>query len=128
MGAQLLNTIGIALNVHFSDPTSWTEEELEDAEDGKLCFFKGESKEAILLVVDKISEEFKGKLPFSIAVLPIQLYAKGKLYSLSLFRIKVKQKEKFVDNIGRVYSNFTDWKENNVLPPGKVCYPMGKEI
>lgn len=91
-----------------------------------MCFFKGESKAAILSVVDKIAEEFKGKPPFSIAVLPLQLYAKGKLYSLSLFRIKVKKNEKFVDHIGRVYSNFLDWKQNNVLPPGKVCYPLSK--
>lgn len=40
-GTQMLNTIGIALNVHFSDPSTWTEEELHDAEDGHLCFFKG---------------------------------------------------------------------------------------
>lgn len=91
-----------------------------------MCFFKGESREAIQKICDKIAEEFKGKVPFSIAVLPIQLYAKGKLYSLSLFRIKVKEKEKFIDNAGRVYANFADWKENNVLPPGKVCYPMSE--
>lgn len=125
-GTQLLNTVGIALNVHFSDPTTWTEEELEDAEDGKLCFFKGESREVIETIVFKIAEEFKGKLPFAIVVLPIQLYAKGKLYSLSLFRLERKGKEKFVDNMGRIYSDFADWKENNVLPPGKVCYPLSK--
>ena len=123
-GAQLLNTIGIALNVHFSDPTSWTEEEIEEAEFGHLCFFKGESRKAIDVIVNKIAEECKGKERNLITVLPIQLYSDGKLYSLSLFRFKAKSKWKFIDNVGRIYKNFPDWKENNVLPPGKVCYPL----
>jgi hypothetical protein len=79
------------------------------------------------VITDKISEECKGKTPFAVVVLPIQLYSKGKLYSLSLFRIKLKEdKQRFVDNIGRVYKDFLDWKENNFLPPGKVCYPIGE--
>lgn len=127
-GAQLLNTIGIALNVHFSDPTSWTEEEIEEAEFGHLCFFKGESRKAIDVIVDKIAEECKGKERNLITVLPLQLYAEGKLYSLSLFRFKAKTKWKFIDNVGRIYKNFPDWKENNVLPPGKVCYPLNGHL
>lgn len=123
-GAQLLNTIGIALNVHFSDPTSWTDEEIEEAEYGHLCFFKDDSRKAIDAIVDKIGEESRGKERFHITVLPIQLYSGEKLYSLSLFRFKANTKWKFIDNVGRVYKNFQDWKENNVLPPGKVCYPL----
>jgi Domain of unknown function (DUF4781) len=123
-GAQLLNTIGIALNVHFSDPTSWTEEEIEEAEFGHLCFFKDESRKAIDVIVNKIAEETKGKERNMITVLPLQLYSDGKLYSLSLFRFKTSKKWKFIDNVARVYKDFQDWKENNVLPPGKVCYPM----
>lgn len=127
-GAQLFNTIGIALNVHFSDPTSWTEEEVEEAEYGHLCFFKGDSRKAIDVIVNKISEECKGKERYLITVLPIQLYSGGKLYSLSLFRFKTRTKWKFIDNVGRVYREFDDWKENNVLPPGKVCYPMNGHL
>lgn len=127
-GAQLLNTIGIALNVHFSDPTSWTEEEIEEAEFGHLCFFKGESRKAIDIIVDKIAEECKGKERNLLTVLPIQLYSDGKLYSLSLFRFKAVNKWKFIDNVGRIYKNFEDWKENNVLPAGKVCYPMNGHL
>lgn len=123
-GAQLLNTIGIALNVHFSDPSSWTDEEIEEAEFGHLCFFKGESREAIDVIVNKIAGVSKGKESQLITVLPIQLYSGGKLYSLSLFRFKASSKWRFVDNVGRIYKNFSDWKENNVLPPGKVCYPL----
>lgn len=123
-GTQLLNTIGIALNVHFSDPTSWTEEEIEEAEYGHLCFFKGDSRKAIDVIVNKIAEECAGKEKNLITVLPIQLYSDGKLYSLSLFRFKAVSKWKFIDNVGRIYKNFPDWKENNVLPSGKVCYPL----
>jgi hypothetical protein len=47
-GTQMLNTIGIALNVHFSDPSTWTEEELKEAEDGHLCFFKGSFNKKLL--------------------------------------------------------------------------------
>lgn len=128
-GAQLLNTIGIALNVHFSDPTSWTEEELEDAEFGHLCFFKGDSRKAIDVIINKLSEECKSKDRFSVTVLPIQLYSDGKLYSLSLFRFRAANKKlKFIDNVGRVYKDFPDWKENNVLPAGKVCYPLNGHL
>jgi hypothetical protein len=70
------------------------------------------------VIVDKISEETKGKEKFHIIVLLIQLYSGGKLYSLSLFRFKVNKKWKFIDNIGRIYKDFDIWKENNVLPPG----------
>lgn len=123
-GAQLLNTIGIALNVHFSDPTSWTEEELEEAEFGHLCFFKDDSRKAIDVIVNKLAQECGNKERFAITVLPIQLYSEGKLYSLSLFRFKAKKSYRFIDNVGRVYKDFPDWKENNFLPPGKVCYPL----
>lgn len=125
-GTQLLNTIGIALNVHFSDPSSWTEQELEDAENGHLCFFKDESRAAIDIVVGKIIEACRGNERNYVTVLPIQLYSNGKLYSLSIFRFKarIEKKWKFIDNVGRVYKNFSDWKENNVLPPGKVLYPL----
>ncbi|KAG5671679.1 hypothetical protein PVAND_001867 [Polypedilum vanderplanki] len=129
-GSQLLNTIGIALNVHFSDPSTWTEEELEQAEDGRLCFFKDESRKAIDIVVNKIIEECKGNERNYITVLPIQLYSEGKLYSLSIFRFRarVDKKWKFVDNVGRVYTSFDDWKQNNVLPPGKVLYPLNGHL
>lgn len=127
-GTQLLNTIGIALNVHFSDPTSWTEDELEEAEFGHLCFFKDESRKAIDLIVNKIVEESKGKERLEITILPIQLYSGGKLYSLSLFRFKSGKRWKFIDNVGRIYKNFEDWKENNVLPAGKVCYPLNGHL
>lgn len=125
-GTQLLNTIGIALNVHFSDPSSWTEEELQEAEDGHLCFFKGDSRKAIDIVVNKIIEECRGNERNYITVLPIQLYSEGKLYSLSIFRFRSKPEKrwKFIDNVARVYSSFDDWKMNNVLPPGKVLYPL----
>lgn len=127
-GTQLLNTLGIALNVHFSDPTGWTEDELEEAEFGHLCFFKDDSRKAIDVIVNKIAEESKGKERLEITVLPIQLYSGGKLYSLSLFRFKSGTKWKFVDNVGRVYKNFPDWKLNNVLPAGKVCYPLNGHL
>jgi Domain of unknown function (DUF4781) len=125
-GAQLLNTIGIALNVHFSDPSNWTEEELQEAEDGLLCFFKGDSRKAIDVVVDKIFEACHKNERNYITVLPIQLYSEGKLYSLSIFRFRARPEKrwKFIDNVARVYPSFEDWKANNVLPTGKVLYPL----
>jgi hypothetical protein len=125
-GPQLLNTIGIALNVHFSDPANWTEEELQEAEDGHLCFFKGDSRKAIDVVVDKINEACHGNERNYITVLPIQLYSEGKLYSLAIFRFRSRPEKrwKFIDNVARIYPSFEDWKVNNVLPPGKVLYPL----
>lgn len=125
-GTQILNTIGIALNVHFSDPTSWSEEELQEAEDGHLCFFKDDSRKAIDIVVDKMKEACRYVGKIYVTVLPIQLYSGGKLYQLSIFRFRarVEKRWKFADNVGRVYTSFHDWKENNVLPPGKVLYPQ----
>jgi hypothetical protein len=128
-GAQLLNTIGIGLSVHFSDPSTWTEEELEEAEEGHLCFFKDESRRAIDIVVNKIVEECKGSERNYITVLPIQLYSDGKLYSLAVFRFQsaLDRKPKFVDNVGRVYATFDDWKvgtghQNSiVMNPDGLC-------
>lgn len=124
-GAEFLNTIGIALNVEISDPTQWNKQECKDAEEGNFCFFKGKSLEAINVVAEKIYDECGGDKKNFITVLPIALYYENKLYSLALFRFKryASSSWNFVDNIGRVYSTFSDWTDNNRLPPGQVMYP-----
>lgn len=124
-GATFLNTIGIALSVPISDPTKWSQREKDKAAAGELCFFKGDSLKAINVVAEKIYEECGGDRQNYITVLPVELLYKEKLYSLTIFRFKRYKDSswKFVDNIGRVYSSFSDWKDNNKLPPGKVLYP-----
>lgn len=125
-GTGLLNTIGIALQVEFSDPETWTKAEETDALNGNLCIFKGQSRAAIDVVANKIKEECPNQSElYYITVLPIEYYYEGKLYSLALFRFKCDDNSdwKFLDNLGRVYYSFDDWKNNNKLPYGEVLYP-----
>lgn len=124
--ARLLNIIGFALSVSFSDPSVWSEYEKVRAAKGELCFFKGDSLEAINIVAAKILSECGDDRQVCITVVPVEFLYLEKFYSLAIFRFKRYEESswKFVDNIGRLYSSFEDWKENNKLPPGRVLYPL----
>jgi Domain of unknown function (DUF4781)/DNA/RNA non-specific endonuclease len=48
---------------------------------------------------------------------------------LPLFRVTgADGRERFVDNVGRAYDSFDDWRENNQLPPGSMTYPSGGHL
>ncbi len=66
-----------------------------------------------------------------VTVLPVQFSSdQTGPVQLPLFRVQDRATgaERFVDNQGRTYRSFDDWKENNQLPPGKMVYPSGGHL
>lgn len=124
-GVELVNNIGFAMGLPLVDPSNWTARELEFAKTGNLPFFQGDALKAIQVIVDRITELCSGDTTNYITILPVELYSNGKLYELPLFRVSRYEKSQryFVDNIGRSYTSFSDWYNNNRLPPGIMLYP-----
>ncbi|MEQ8280185.1 MAG: DUF4781 domain-containing protein [Deltaproteobacteria bacterium] len=61
-----------------------------------------------------------------VTVLPVQLTSKDTgAVQLKLFRVQDAKTgaDRFVDNLGRKYDSFADWKANNKLPPGTMTFP-----
>ncbi|CAF4871860.1 unnamed protein product [Pieris macdunnoughi] len=115
-GSELLNTIGMAMGLPICNPTEWSQNELERALNGQLVFFKGKSLEAINAVAETIRSCCDGDDKNYVTVLPIELYFKGKLYELPIFRVHRYRDSKkyYVDNTGRYYDSVTD------TPPARV--------
>lgn len=129
-GCELLNVIGFAMGLPIEDPKNWTQTESELAFKGELCYFKGDARLAINVIVDRITETCNGDRTNFITVLPIEMYLDGKLYELPLFRVQRYKSSSpvFVDNIGRCYSTFSDWHDNNMLPPCRMLYPADGKL
>lgn len=126
-GTELINNIGFAMGLPIVDPSRWTKYQLELALKGSLCYYEGDSLKAIEVIVKRIVELCDGDSSNYVTILPIEMYYKGKLYELPLFRVH-RQKSShryFVDNIGRSYDSFNDWFNNNKLPPCEMLYPAG---
>ncbi|CAH4037514.1 unnamed protein product [Pieris brassicae] len=124
-GTALANTIGIALGLPLSDPTTWSESELRQAESANFCFFNGTAREAINIIIETIKDCCNGDETNFITVIPIELYFNNKLYEIPIFKVQRYRNSTiyYVDNIGRYYSSFYDWDHNNKLPPCKIIYP-----
>ncbi len=73
--------------------------------------------------------EDDGGGPVKVASLPVMLNTKehGPI-QLPLFRVETKKGERYVDNTGRYYASFKDWKENNKLPPGRMTFAEGGHL
>jgi hypothetical protein len=66
----------------------------------------------------------------NVTALPV-LYSSGEAgpVQLPLFRVTdASGTERFVDNTGRRYENFQDWREHNKLPPGHMTYPEDGQL
>ncbi|XP_058128524.1 uncharacterized protein LOC131289807 [Anopheles ziemanni] len=127
-GAALQNTLGYALNLTMKDPNHWTDEELQLEYMEQLCFYDEESCKTI----DKLTQQIYGQgvmpeEPCHLTILPIELYAEGKLYEVALFRYQFGVLEasepKYVDSYGRVYGSFRDFLRNNKYPSAEMMYP-----
>lgn len=61
-----------------------------------------------------------------VGVLPVQFSAQESgPVDLQLYRVEgANGQSRFVDNTGRVYSDFNAWKAENKLPPGQMTYPV----
>ncbi|WP_343714947.1 DUF4781 domain-containing protein [Inquilinus sp.] len=121
-GTDLDNTIGYAMG--FPPAVSKDAEAAQaKAAQGQFSYFAdGPGKDPVGKVVAQI-RAVGGDNP-QVTVLPIQYSsnASGPV-QLPLFRVHTASGDKFVDNTGRSYQDFADWKANNELPPGDVTYP-----
>ena len=65
-----------------------------------------------------------------VSVLPVQFSSQSTgPVSLQLYKVEGQNgQSRYVDNTGRVYKNFEDWKSSNQLPPGKMTYPAGGQL
>ncbi len=128
---------GFALGLPIILPKS--EKDVEDAVKGRFCFYSGKALDVINKIAIRIAE-FSPPPPAKrlVTVVPVELYYEGWLYEIPVFRTVDKSFEivneaatktattmitniRFVDNCGRVYKDFADFRLNN-----KVC--DGSEI
>uniref|UniRef100_A0A182W1S3 DUF4781 domain-containing protein n=1 Tax=Anopheles minimus TaxID=112268 RepID=A0A182W1S3_9DIPT len=128
VGAALENTLGYALNLTMKDPNEWTDDELQQEYMEQLCFYDTESRKTI----DKLTQQMYAQgvvsdEPCQLTILPIELYAEGKLYEVALFRYQFGDLQatepKYVDSYGRVYGSFRDFLRNNKYPSAEMMYP-----
>jgi hypothetical protein len=125
-GSNFINTVGYSLslcpNVNIQN---WSAQHFKLARDGSLNYYEGKNLEAVEKIVSKLQIECESKEVF-VTILPISFFYSETLFTLPLFRFKLKHDEKttkFMDHTGRIYKDFDDWKANNVLPATKILFP-----
>jgi hypothetical protein len=124
-GSDLDNTVGYAMGMAPTVPAGMSAAEMErQVASGRLSLYgQGENAEAVRAVTDQI-RAVGGENP-QVAVLPVT-YSSSETgpVQLPLFRVTgADGQERFVDNTGRSYDNFEDWRTENKLPPGSMTYP-----
>lgn len=108
-GSELRNTIGFALsNLPITLPE--TDDELARAADNDFCFFTGDCLKAIEVIEVKLYEVADTKKFVDVCVIPTVLAYDGNLYDLPTFRLHGAV---FIDNCGRYYSDWENWKSSN---------------
>lgn len=125
-GSDLDNTIGTAMGLPPAMPTSMSSAQAEAAAmQGAFSYYgSGEGAEPVKAISDQI-RAIAGESPAQVTVLPVT-YSDGRTgpVQVPLFRVNDPSgAERYVDNTGRRYDDFADWKTNNVLPPGTQVYP-----
>jgi hypothetical protein len=125
-GSDLDNTIGYAMGLRPSVAPGADFAQLQAAAArGEHSFYQsGEDGEAVSAVADQI-RAIAANGNAQVTVLPIT-YSSNETgpVQLPLFRVLDPAGiERFVDNIGRRYDSFEDWRTHNQLPGGSVTYP-----
>lgn len=122
-GSDLDNTIGYAMGMRPRVAPDADFAQLQAAAArGEHSFYAND--EAVKTVADQI-RGIAADGNARVAVLPIT-YSSGGTgpIQLPLFRVlDPAGHEHFVDNTGRRYDSFEDWRTNNRLPAGSVTYP-----
>ncbi len=126
-GTDLDNTVGMAPALPPGTDAAAAE---AAAARGAFNFYgTGEAAEPVKAVADQI-RGIAGDGPANVAVLPVT-YSDGETgpVQLPLFRVTDPSgAERYVDNTGRRYDDFEDWRTNNKLPPGTQVYPEGGHL
>jgi hypothetical protein len=121
-GPDLVNEIGTAMQLAPNNiPVD--EGAVARFESGDWELYTGQALEVIAPVAEAI--EGLGPPPARVATLPITFHSpEAGIVQLPLFRVEgADGQERYVDNIGRTYQDFQDWRDNNELPPGRVTFP-----
>ncbi|CAL4122645.1 unnamed protein product [Meganyctiphanes norvegica] len=79
-------------------------------------------------IIDKILEISKSRKEVKVSFLIIACKKEDSEFSLPIIcvlagRVNNKDIRQFVDNQGRIYKSWDDWKQNNTLPMLKYAYP-----
>ncbi|WBL81374.1 DUF4781 domain-containing protein [Bradyrhizobium xenonodulans] len=125
-GSDLDNTIGYAMGMRPRVAPGADFPSLQAAAArGEHSFYgDGEDGASVKAVVDQIRAVAAGGDP-RVTVLPVT-YSSGETgpVQLPLFRVlDPAGHERFVDNIGRRYDSFEDWRTQNRLPAGSMTFP-----
>lgn len=133
-GSHLDNTVGFAMGLapHVPEGESTA---ARDAREAAIAagehslYAEGEAAALVQPVADAIRRV--GGQSAEVTVLPIQ-YSSERTgpVQLPLFRVRDAETgaDRFVDNTGRTYRDFEDWRRNNQLPPGNMVYPAGGHL
>ncbi|MDQ8726896.1 DUF4781 domain-containing protein [Bradyrhizobium sp. LHD-71] len=130
-GTDLDNTIGYAMGLPpVLPPGASFEQAQAGISRGELSLYaQGEHAAPVRAVVDQIRTVAGGGAA-RVTVLPVT-YSSAETgpVQLPLFRVTgADGRERFVDNIGRAYDDFGDWRKNNQLPPGSMTYPSAGHL
>lgn len=128
-GTDLENTVGFSMNQQVTVPANETEAQREQREKDTAAgnynyYTTEENKKVMSPVVDSI-RSLGGDQP-KVTVLPVMTGSTETGYAeVPLFRVQDKTtgEDRFVDNLGRTYNSFDQWKTENQLPAGKMVYP-----
>ncbi len=60
----------------------------------------------------------------TIVPLPVVVTTEQGSFTVPLFRVRGEKGERYFDDSGRTYDTFAQWKSSNVLPAGKMTYPV----
>jgi hypothetical protein len=130
-GSDLDNTVGFAMGLPPAVPDGTSPADAEaGAARGQFSYYgSGDNAATVHAVTDQIRAVAGNDAP-NVTVLPVT-YSSGETgpVQLPLFRVAdASGTERFVDNTGRRYDSFQDWRENNKLPPGHMTYPEGGHL
>lgn len=130
-GSDLDNTVGFAMGVPPQMPAGRSEADAQAAvARGELSLYgEGPQAGAVRAVADQI-RQVAGGPGAQVTVLPVT-YSGGDTgpVQLPLFRVTGQDgQERYVDNTGRRYDSFEDWRTENKLPPGSMTYPEGGHL
>ena len=128
-GAALRNEIGLAMGLTEITNLPRTAADQAQVDAGTWDFFSGEQLQAIRAVEAQIVDV--GGTDALVTALPVTVTAEnGTMIQAPLFRVETADGQtRFVDfnpadQTSRQYSDFTDWRENNQLPPGQMSYAL----
>lgn len=128
-GTHLDNTVGMAMGLPIHGvPANETPAQTEAREaaftrGAHSYYAQGPNVDAVRNVVEEIRSV--GGEGHRVAVLPIQYTnAQTGAVTVPLFRVeRADGGVRFVDNTGRSYRDFQDWRNNNTLPEGTMVFP-----